>query len=46
MTPRSTIEPIDLLWAEVIADKRKVGEIAEQKKKDFEARGWAEEALT
>ena len=32
-----------LLWSQVFEDERQVGELAEGKKKEYEAKGWRED---
>ena len=32
-----------LLWSQVFEDQRQVGELAEAKKKEYEAKGWRED---
>ncbi len=34
-----------LLWSHVFEDERQVGELAEAKKKEYEAKGWMEDGL-
>jgi hypothetical protein len=34
-----------LLWSQVFEDGRQVGELAEAKKKEFEAKGWRKDGL-
>ena len=32
---------LDLVWSQVMTDGREVGELAEQKRREFEAKGWS-----
>lgn len=41
VTSRQTMEPTDLLWSQVMRDGRAIGDLADEKKREFEARGWA-----